>query len=185
MKRIALTTLLALLGAGVSGCLHTRTQIEVVKATTPHDDAKANDPAVPEATAVSGTFDRVFVFRFKYQTDLLRGIETLVEQHGIENGVILSGIGSVRNYHVHAVSNRVFPSRNVFTKDDSAPADLVSINGYVFDGRVHAHLTLADPERAFGGHLEPETNVFTFAIVTIAELADDMDVSRFDDKTYR
>jgi len=86
---------------------------------------------------------------------------------------------------LEAVSNREFPSRNVFTKDDTAPADIVSINGYVLQGRVHAHLTLASPEHAFGGHLEPDTHVFTFAIVTLAELSDDMDVSRFDDKTHR
>ena len=43
----------------------------------------------------------------------------------------------------------------------TAPADLVSMNGYVINGRVHAHVTLADADKAFGGHLEKRTQVFT------------------------
>jgi predicted DNA-binding protein with PD1-like motif len=99
--------------------------------------------------------------------------------------VILSGAGSVRGYHVHQVSNRTFPSKNVFEKDTNAPADLISMNGYVIDGRVHAHMTLANADHAFGGHLEPDTRVFTFAIVTLGVLTDDVDLGRADDKSLR
>jgi predicted DNA-binding protein with PD1-like motif len=84
---------------------------------------------------------------------------------------------------VHSVSNRTFPSKNTFVQDPTAPADIVSMNGYVIDGRVHAHLTMANPDHAFGGHLEPGTNVFTFAIVTLGVF--DGDLSRVDDKSYR
>ena len=59
------------------------------------------------------------------------------------------------------------------------------MNGYVIGGKVHAHMTLATPDKAFGGHLEPGTSVFTFAIVTIGVLNDAADLSRVDDKTYR
>lgn len=55
----------------------------------------------------------------------------------------------------------------------------------VIDGRVHAHVTLANPEGAFGGHLEPGTAVFTFGIVTIGVLKDGADFSKLDGKTYR
>ena len=83
------------------------------------------------------------------------------------------------------VSNRTFPSKNIFIKDPVASADITGLNGYVIDGRVHAHLTLADRDKAFGGHLEPETTVFTFAIVTLGVLGDGVDLSRVDDKTHR
>lgn len=160
-------------------------RMEVTKPTTPELDAKANDPAVPAGVAVSAQFERIVIFRFKYQTDLVAGMEKLIREQRIRNAVILSGVGSVRNYHVHSVSNREFPSKNVYTRDPSQPADIVSINGYVLGGKLHAHLTLADPERAFGGHLEPETQVFTFAIVTLGVLPDSLDLSRFDDKSWR
>jgi hypothetical protein len=46
-------------------------------------------------------------------------------------------------------------------------------------------MTLSTPDRAFGGHLEPDTKVFTFAIVTLGVLNDGTGLSRVDDKTYR
>jgi predicted DNA-binding protein with PD1-like motif len=158
---------------------------EITKATTPADDSKANSSRVPDVYAVSGQFDRVLVLRFKYQADLLAGLESMVKQHKIRNGVILAGAGSVRNYHIHAVSNRTFPSKNTYTRDPSTPADIISMNGYIINGQVHAHMTMSNPEHAFGGHLEPGTNVFTFAIVTIGVMADGVDFSHLDDKTYR
>ncbi len=99
--------------------------------------------------------------------------------------MILSAAGSVKGYQVHQVSNRTFPSKNIFVKNPTAPADLIGMNGYVIDGRIHAHITLANPEKAFGGHLEPGTSVFTFAIVTLGVLDDSVDLSKVDDKTYR
>lgn len=154
-------------------------------APSPADDAKANSADVPDVYAISGHFERVVVLRFKFDTDLLAGMERMVKQEKVRNAIILSGIGSVRNYSVHSVGNRAFPSKDVYVKDPTAPADLVSMNGYVIDGRIHAHLTLANADKAFGGHLEPGTNVFTFAIVTLGVLDDKTDLRRIDDKTYR
>jgi predicted DNA-binding protein with PD1-like motif len=180
-KTIELLTIFAL--AGVLAGQQTKT--EVTKATTAADDAKANSERVPDVYAVSGNFERVLVLRFKYQADLLAGLESMVKQNKIKNAVILAGAGSVRNYQIHSVSNRTFPSKNTYVKDPTAPADIISMNGYVIDGKIHAHMTLANSDKAFGGHLEPGTNVFTFAIVTVGVLGDGVDLSRLDDKTYR
>jgi predicted DNA-binding protein with PD1-like motif len=76
-------------------------------------------------------------------------------------------------------------SKKVFVKNPTAPADLASVNGYVIDGRVHAHATFSDPDKAFGGHLEPGAEVFTFVVITIGVLNGKADLSRVDDKTYR
>ena len=99
--------------------------------------------------------------------------------------MILAGIGSVRGYHIHTVSNGTFPTKNIYVKNPTGAADIVSMNGYVIDGRVHAHLTLADADKAFGGHLESGTTVFTFAVVTVGVFKDGIDLSRIDDKSYR
>lgn len=162
-----------------------KTITEVAKPTTPEDDAKPNSDKVPEVYSMSGQLKRVVVLRFKYQADLLGGIEKMVKEQKIKNAVFLSGIGSLRNYHIHSVSNRTFPSKNVFTKDPTAPADIVSINGYVIDGRIHAHMTLTNEEKAFGGHIEPGNSVFTFAIVTLGVFDEAIDLGKVDDKTYR
>jgi uncharacterized protein len=183
MRRLALlccATLIAAIPAAAE-----RTKTEITKPTTPENDAKPNSPEVPDVLAISGQLQRVVVLRFKYEADLLAGLERMAKDQKIKNAVILSGIGSLRNYHVHSVSNRTFPSKNVFIKDTETPADIISVNGYVIDGRVHAHMTLTNGETAFGGHVEPGNSVFTFAIVTLGVFADGVDLSKVDDKTYR
>lgn len=159
-------------------------QSHVNPSPNPADDAKPNSDQVPDVYAITGHFDRVVVLRFKYQTDLLAGLQRMVKQENIRNGVILSAIGSVRSYQLHQVSNRTLPSHDTFEKDPTGAADLVSMNGYVIEGKLHPHITLATPDRVIAGHLEPGTEVFTFAIVTIGVM-NDVDFHRLDDKSYR
>jgi uncharacterized protein len=158
---------------------------EVNPSPKPADDLKPNDDKVPDVYAMNGHFDRVVILRFKFGADLLAGFEKMVKQEKIRNAVILSAMGSVRGYQVHQVSNRDFPSKNMFVKDPTAPADLIGMNGFVIDGHIHAHVTLANPEKAFGGHLEPGTTVFTFAAVALGVLDAGVNLTRLDDKTYR
>lgn len=151
----------------------------------PADDGKRSGQQVPDVFAISGNLKRMVVLRFKYGTDLLSGLEDMVKQEKIRNAVILSGMGSVRNFQVHQVGNRDLPPKDVYVKNATAPADIISMSGVVIDGRVHPHITLANADKAFGGHLEPDTTVFTFAIVTLGVLDDSVDLSKFDDWNYR
>jgi predicted DNA-binding protein with PD1-like motif len=163
-----------------------QTRREIVNSSPkPADDEKPNSDSVPDVYALTTQLRRVVILRFKFDTDLLAGLEKMVKQEKIRNAVILSAAGAVRGYQVHQVSNRTFPSKNMFVKDPTAPADLIGMNGYVLNGKIHAHIALADPDHAFGGHLEPGTAVFSFAIVTLGVLDDGLDLSKLDDKTYR
>src|ERR1700678_3240756 len=166
MRKAILVAVLTAVLCGLFGSQQTRHEI-VNASRSPEDDSKANSDKVLDVYAISGKVGRVVVLRFKFDSDLLAGIEKMVKQEKIRNAVILAGAGSVRGYQLHQVSNRTFPSKNMYEKDPTAPADLISMNGYIIDGAIHAHMTLATPEKAFGGHLEPGTNVFTFAIVTV------------------
>ena len=177
-------TLLIVIFALALGAQETRREITNA-AANPADDAKGLSEKVPDVYAIPTQFERVLILRFKFGADLLAGMEKMVKQEKIKNAVILSGAGSVRGYQVHQVSNRDFPSKNMFVTNPTAPADLISMNGYIIDGKIHAHVTLANPEKAFGGHLEPGTTVFTFGIVTLGVLKDGADFSHLDDKSYR
>lgn len=151
----------------------------------PAEATRPNSDRVPDVVAFTGHFQRIIVLRFKYNTDLLAGLEKMVKQEKIRNAVILSAFGSVRNYQVHQVGNREFPPEDVFVKNPTASADIVGMSGFVIDGRLHPHISLANADKAFGGHLEPDTRVFTFAVVTLGVLDDRLDLSRIDDWTYR
>ena len=170
--------------AGVVAAQQTRREA-VNPSPNPSDDRKVNSDQVPDAYALTSHFERVVILRFKFGTDLLAGFEKMVKQEKIRNAVILSAFGSVRGYQVHEVSNRDFPSKDTYVKDPTAPADIIGMNGFIIDGRIHAHVTLANPEKAFGGHLEPGTSVFTFAVVAVGVLEPGVDLSKLDDKTYR
>jgi predicted DNA-binding protein with PD1-like motif len=146
--------------------------------------AENHHEEVPDAVTTSGQFDRIIVVRMKQGADLLEGLKSAIAKEKIENAVILSGIGSLVSYHVHVVDNNTFPTKNVFIRNDT-PVDLTSVNGYVFDGRVHAHINISDERMALGGHLEPDNEVFTFAIITIGIFNDEVKIDRFDDKNWR
>ena len=172
----------------IAGCLALPAQETKHEITNSHGqaaDSKPLSPSVPDVFAVSGHLDRIVVLRFKFGADLLAGLKQMIAQQHIKNAVILSGFGSVRGYQVHQVSNRDFPSKDMFVKDPTKPADIIGMSGMVMDGRVHPHITLANGDQAFGGHLEPGTQVFTFAVITLGVLDDKMDMSRFDDSSYR
>ena len=151
----------------------------------PAQDTRPNSDQVPNVYALSGHLERIVVLRFKYNTDLLAGLQKMIKQEKIRNAVILSGFGSVRDYQVHQVGNREFPPKDVFVKNPTAPADITGMSGLVMDGRVHPHITLANADKAFGGHLEPDTKVFTFAVVILGVPDDGLDLTKFDDWTYR
>lgn len=158
---------------------------EVVKATTPANDAKGLSAAVPDSVSVSAKFERVVIVRFKHRADILAGLEKQVREQKIKNAVILNGVGSVMAVHYHVVSNRSFPSKNTYLEDPTKSADIINVSGFVMNGKIHTHFTMADGDKAFGGHLEAGTRAFTFAIITLGVLADDVDLGRFDDKTWR
>lgn len=176
----AVAAALAIFAAAMAGAQETRHT--VIHAGT--GQAPANSSPVPDVVAQTGRFDRIVVLRFKYNTDLLAGLEREVKRQHIENGVILAGIGSVRGYQIHQVANRTFPTHDTYVKNPTEPADVVSMNGYVIAGQLHPHITLATPDRVMAGHLEPGTPVFTFVLVTIGVL-DGVDLSRADDSSYR
>ncbi len=145
---------------------------------------KYNSPAAGESSpmvhTVSSNFSKIIVVRLKVGTDLLDGLQKAVKQENIKNAVILSGVGSLTSYRVHVVDSTTFPVKEAFPKAEG-PQDLLNVNGYVIDGRVHAHVIFSDQTKAMGGHLEPGTNVYTFAIITLGILPDGANLARFDD----
>ena len=184
MKHLLLIPVCALGLATQASAQESRREI-TNPAANPSDDANGLSEKVPDVYAIPTQFDRVVILRFKFDTDILSGLQKMVKEQKISNAIILSGMGSVRGYQVHQVSNRTFPSKNMFVKNPTEPADIVGMSGFIANGVIHPHISLATPEKAFGGHLEPGTTVFTFAVVTLGVLKDGADLSHLDDKSYR
>jgi predicted DNA-binding protein with PD1-like motif len=184
MRRFAFTLGMALALTACTLAAQETHRTAVNASPNPADDTRPNNPAVPEAYALIGHFDRIVVIRLKYGANLLEGMKRVIKEQNIQNGVILSAVGSLRGYEVHQVSSRDFPSQDTFEKNPMQPVDLVSMNGYVINGRIHAHMTLATPDHVIAGHVEEGNEVYTFAVVTIGVM-NDTDLGKIDDKTYR
>jgi len=181
MKLPALAALTALLTLPSAAAV----SVHTVRHTPTPEDLRPNNPKVPDAYAITGRFDRIVVMRMKYKTDLLHGMEQLVAREHIRNGVILSGIGSLRGYSVHNVASRDYPAADVYTKDPDTPADLIGMNGLIVDGKIHAHIMMGigDKAVAYAGHLEAGSEILTYAIVTVGVL--DKPLTGVDDATNR
>ena len=110
---------------------------------------------------------------------MLEGLGAVIEEQDITNAVILSGIGSVTDYHFHVVSDRNLPPANEFS-EAAVAKDLIAVQGYILNKRVHAHITLSDENSVIGGHLEPGTKALTFFILTIGVLPPDLNIENFD-----
>jgi predicted DNA-binding protein with PD1-like motif len=149
----------------------------------------ANAPAdrqgtAPPAYTMAAPVARMVMIRLRNGTDVLEGLQKGVAEQRIRNAVIVGGFGSVIRYHVHVVSTPELPTVDAFVKVNR-PQDVLNVSGYVIDGRLHPHITLADQEKAAGGHLEPDTHVLTFLNVALAVLPDDASLARFDDWQWR
>lgn len=91
----------------------------------------------------------------------------------------MTGIGSVTDYHFHVVSDKNLPPAEQFPQA-SVAMDMIAVQGYIFNGRVHAHITLSDENSVIGGHLELGTKALTFFILAIGVLPDDLEIENFD-----
>ncbi len=128
---------------------------------------------------ITSEFTRVELIRMSPGTDMLEGLKKAVKDKAIRNGVILSGIGSVTDYHFHVVSDKNLPPGEE-DPEASMPKDLIAVQGYILDRDVHAHITLSDENSVIGGHLEPGTRALTFFIITIGVLPDALEIGDFD-----
>ena len=137
----------------------------------------------PELKTISTGFERIEIIHMKPGTDMLEGLKKAVKDDKIKNAVIIAGIGSVTDYHYHVVSDKNLPPAEEFPKA-SVPMDLVSVQGYILNGRVHAHIALSDENSVVGGHLESGTKALTFFIITLGILPDSLDMENFDNYKF-
>ena len=121
---------------------------------------------------------RVHVIRMDPDEDVLLALREWVSVHSIQNATFVSGVGSLKRYHAHVVETTNLPPGNIFFKGEGA-YDILTLTGFVIDGKVHAHIGWSDEKIAMGGHLEEGCTVLTFAIVTAMEL-DNANISGWD-----
>jgi len=118
--------------------------------------------------------DGVILSRLMPDEDLCTALKKIAEDYGIERGIILSAIGSLKNVVFRNVKTNVdvpVKSENTNEMEEAGPFELLSLEGNIFppesdgDPIVHLHVMLGSPSgNVMGGHL------FNAAVFTTTEI---------------
>ena len=137
-----------------------------------------------------GRLGRVIAIRLRPGTDVLKGLEEACSRHGINNGVILSAIGSLNGVQFCDVTE--VPTKAKFGYGEqlhlTGPIELTSGMGIVCHDdadvtNLHVHVTMGDRYGgAYAGHLAEGTKVLMTVDVVIAEIEGLVMARKWDDE---
>jgi len=116
----------------------------------------------------------LIVFRFEDGKDIIESLKRVTEEHRIQAGVILSGIGMLRDFEISFYSRE---KAGYVTDKFKEPVELLSLSGKIslLDNETffHLHAVLAKEDtNAMGGHLKKATvhNTLEGLIVKFSEI---------------
>ncbi len=130
--------------------------------------------------AEAARIDEVILSRLMPEEDLFAGLIKIAKDHGIERGVILSAIGSLKNVvfvNVRPHTGIPVKTEDMIEIDEAGPFELLSLEGNFFPSQengepvVHLHAILGTSSGSVtGGHLLKAT-VFTTAEIILGSIA--------------
>ena len=101
---------------------------------------------------------------------LLESILSLVEEYPVENGIVLTGFGTLDCCSMHYVADAKFPPTNVIYEVSEA-LELTSMSGIIANSLPHVHITVSHGrDMSYGGHLEAGSRVLYLAEFSILKL---------------
>jgi len=107
---------------------------------------------------------------------LLESVREVIKTKGIRDGVIVSGIGTLKRCHMHYVNTTGFPAENMFYVIKE-PLEIVAISGLIADYEPHLHMAAGcRDQKAYVGHIEDGCVVLYLAEFLIMRL--DMGLKR-------
>jgi uncharacterized protein len=123
--------------------------------------------------------DEVILSRLMPNEDLFTNLKKIAKDHGIERGVIISAIGSLKNVVFRNVkTNAEMPVKpeNINEIEEKGPFELLSLEGNLFPSEsdkepiIHLHIMLGSLSGDVrGGHLVKAT-VFTTTEIVIGKI---------------
>jgi len=97
---------------------------------------------------------------------VLESVEKFIKYEKIENGLIMTGFGTLSQVHLHWVTTTGFPPVEHFEKCEG-PYELLSLSGVIAKGQPHIHAVVSDTEKAYGGHLETGNKVLYLCEIVV------------------
>ena len=98
---------------------------------------------------------------------LLESIIQAIDKHGIHDGIVLSGIGTLKTCNLHYINHVDFPPSDTVYHLEK-PLELVSVSGIIADKEPHLHAVVSCKDaEVHGGHLEKGCEVAYLAEISI------------------
>lgn len=130
--------------------------------------------------AEAARIDEVILSRLMPEEDLFAGLIKIAKDHGIERGVILSAIGSLKDVvfvNVRPHTGIPVKTEDMIEIDEAGPFELLSLEGNFFPSQengepvIHLHAILGTSSGSVtGGHLLKAT-VFTTVEIVLGSVA--------------
>ncbi|MGB7538446.1 MAG: PPC domain-containing DNA-binding protein [Anaerolineales bacterium] len=98
---------------------------------------------------------------------LLESLQKAIQSSGIQNGAVVSGIGTLKTCRMHYIQHMGFPPQDrIMTLNK--PLELLSVNGLIADSEPHLHIVVScGQDEVYGGHLEEGCEVLYLAEMAI------------------
>jgi hypothetical protein len=123
----------------------------------------------------SGT--KAFAFRLKPKEDLKKSILAFASEHKIEAGSMVSGVGSLEQFHIRFANQKKGELKTGFF-------EIVSLTGTFSTSSCHLHISVSDSlGNTMGGHLMDDNIIYTTAEIVVIDLTD-LEFKRESDSTY-
>ena len=116
-------------------------------------------------TITEAELGRVIILSFELGELLLEGTREKLKELDVKNAVLVSGIGTFSKARFHRITNGKTEYPTV-----EGPMELSSVSGIVANGQPHFHMTFADLEKTYAGHLEDGCVVWYLAELVLIEL---------------
>lgn len=116
--------------------------------------------------------DRHLVVRLDPGDLVLESLREAIDEHDIDTGAVVSGIGTFSNFNFHYVPTNDISDpddRNVFVEREGA-WEVTNVEGIIADGEPHLHVSAYNGEETVGGHLEDGNEVNVLAEFLIQEV---------------
>ena len=134
-------------------------------------------PSLPAADKLQGKvfggaqIQEIYRIRLDRGDLLLESINEAIKEYHIQDGAVLTAVGSVQECTYHSVKTLAAKAEDEFFTF-KGPTEITNLDGIIAAGEPHLHITFSSGKRgAFGGHLENGCKVLYRAELTIAKFS--------------
>jgi len=122
-------------------------------------------------TFVGHQFGRYVIIGLQKGDLILESIRSEIDRLGIRNGIVTSGIGAACRMRYHRIEDTEdFPTDTFHVVE--GPTEISHFGGLIVNGVPHLHVSFADHEHAYAGHLEDGCEIQYVGEISILEVLD-------------